>query len=77
MRSSVLASSRFGKLYPATSHNLQTVEFAAGGPIEQLQFTVTADRLYLLDNQGSLSCLALADNSLSSMPHAKLAHFAI
>jgi hypothetical protein len=77
MQSSVLTSSRFGKFFPRRTHNLQTVEFSACGTVEQLQFTITSDRLYLLDAEGGLSCLSLTDNSLSTLPGVRLAHFEI
>lgn len=75
MRSSVLASSRFGKFYPRCEDNLQTVELSACGPLEQMQFTITGERLYLLDSQGALTSLTLADCSLSTFTGVKLAHF--
>lgn len=79
MRSSLLTSSRFGKFYPRCQHNLQTVELSACGQIELLQFTITGDRIYLLDTHGALTSLALPDNSISTFPNnsVKLMHFEI
>jgi hypothetical protein len=75
MRSSVLASSRFGKFYPRSTPNLQSLELAACAPLTHLQFTITADRIYLLDEQGALTVLVLSDNSLATLPNLRLTHF--
>jgi hypothetical protein len=77
MRSSLLTSSRFGKFYPRCQHNVQTLELSACSLIEQMQFTITGDRLYLLDAQGALTTLSLPDTSLSTFLAAKLTHFEI
>ncbi len=77
MRSSVLASSHFGKFYPRTTHNLRSLELAACAPLAYLQFTITADRIYLLDEQGALTALALTDHSLATLPNLRLTHFEV
>lgn len=77
MKSTLLTSSNFGKFYPLAKTNLRTIELGSTKTLEIVKFTLTSDKLYLLDAAGHLVCLTLSDNSISTLNSAQLHLFEI
>ena len=76
MRSTLLASSSYGKFVPTThTPTTHSIRLETPAPLSRMALTLAADRLYLLNGKGHLICLFFQEQSVFTLTTHSMSHF--